>query len=69
MIHELAEEYNDKVKFSEMDVDANPQVPGSYGVMSIPTIMIFKGGKPVSTIIGAQPKETFKQNLDSALSS
>lgn len=69
LVHELAEEYQGKIKFAEMDVDANPQVPGSYGIMSIPTILIFKGGKPVSSIIGAQPKETFKSNLDSALSS
>jgi len=69
LVHELAEEYQGKVKFSEMDVDANPQVAGNYGVMSIPTIMIFKNGKPQSTMIGVQAKETFKNNLDSALTS
>jgi thioredoxin 1 len=69
LVHELAEEYAGKMKFTEMDVDANPQVPGSFGVMSIPTIMLFKGGKPVSTIIGAQPRENFKQHIESALSS
>lgn len=69
LVHELAEEYQGKMKFAEMDVDASPDVPGNYGVMSIPTIMIFKSGKPVSTIIGAQPRENFKKNIDAALAS
>ena len=69
LVHELADEYAGKIKVAEMDVDANPQVPGQYGVMSIPTIMIFKGGKPQSTMIGVQAKDTFKGNIDSALSS
>ncbi len=69
LVHELATEYAGKVKFSEMDVDANPQVAGQYGVMSIPTIMIFKNGKPESTMIGVQGKDTFKKNIDSALTS
>jgi thioredoxin 1 len=67
LVHELAEEYKDKIKVAEMDVDANLQVPGQYGVMSIPTIMIFKNGKPEHTMVGVQPKETFKQNIDSTL--
>jgi thioredoxin 1 len=69
MVHELAEEYNGKMKFSEIDVDANPNFPQKYGVMSIPTLMIFKGGKPVKIIIGAQPREKFKEVIDSALAS
>ncbi len=68
LVHELAEEYGDKIKVTEMDVDAN-QIAGQYGVMSIPTIMIFKNGKPESTMIGVQAKETFKKNIDAALSS
>lgn len=66
LVHELAEEYGDKIKFTEMDVDSN-QIAGNYGVMSIPTIMIFKNGKPESTMVGVQAKETFKKNIDSAL--
>ena len=67
LVHELAEEYAGKIKVVEMDVDDNPTVPGNYGVMSIPTIMIFKNGAPESTMIGAQPREKFKQNIDAAL--
>ena len=68
LVHELAEEYEGKVKFSEMDVDVNPSVPGNYGVMSIPTIMVFKNGEPLNTMIGVQSKETFKKNIDASLS-
>lgn len=69
LVHELAEEYTGKIKVAEMDVDANTNVASQYGIMSIPTIMIFKNGKPESTMIGVQGKDTFKKNIDSALSS
>ena len=69
LVHELAEEYTGKIKVAEMDVDVNPQVAGQYGVMSIPTIMLFKNGKPESTMIGVQPKDIFKGNIDSVLTS
>lgn len=69
LVHELAEEYAGKIKVAEMNVDDNPTVPQNYGVMSIPTIMIFKGGKPESTMIGVQSREKFKQNIDAALAS
>ena len=69
LVHELAQEYGDKIKVTEMDVDANTKVPGQFGIMSIPTIMIFKDGKPHTSLIGVQPKDTFKQKIDSALSS
>jgi len=69
LVHELSEEYGDKIKVAEMDVDANTNVPGTYGIMSIPTIMIFKDGKPQSTMIGVQSRETFKSNIDSSLTS
>ena len=68
LVHELAEEYAGKVKFSEMDVDVNPSVAGNYGVMSIPTIMLFKNGEPLNTMVGVQSKETFKKNIDASLS-
>ncbi len=69
LVHELAEEYGDKIKVAEMDVDANTDVPSQFGIMSIPTIMIFKNGKPVQSMVGVQPKDTFKQNIDAALAS
>ena len=69
MVHELAEEYQGKMKFYEMDVDAEPAASQKYGVMSIPTLMVFKDGKPAKIIIGAQPRDKFKEVIDSTLAS
>ncbi len=69
IVEELAEEYKDKVTVLEMNVDDNPEVSGQYGVMSIPTLMVFKNGQPVKSTIGAQPKDTLKQMIDEALAS
>lgn len=68
-IEELAKEYEGKVVVGKMNVDENPQVSGEYGVMSIPTVMIFKGGLPVKTIVGAQGKDSYKREIDQALAS
>lgn len=67
IVDELGEEYKGKLNVVKMDVDANPQVPGTYGIMSIPTLMIFKNGQPVKSVIGAQGKEVLKQNIDEVL--
>lgn len=56
LIEQLAAEYAGKVAFGKMNVDENMVVPGSFGVMSIPTMIIFKNGKAVETIIGSCPK-------------
>lgn len=68
IIEELAKEYEGKVAIGKLNVDENPQTSGTYGVMSIPTVMVFKGGKPVNAMIGAQGKHTYKQEIDKALS-
>lgn len=68
VVDEIAKEYVGKVKVGKMNVDENSQIPGQYGIMSIPSLMIFKDGKPVQTMIGVQPKDVFKKNLDAALS-
>jgi thioredoxin 1 len=67
IVEELAGEYDGKVGFVELNVDNSPGVAGKYGVMSIPTLMLFKDGKPVNTIIGYRPKEELKQSLDKVL--
>lgn len=68
IIEELAEEYKDKVVIGKMNVDEN-QIPSSqFGVMSIPTVMIFKNGKPVQSMVGAQGKQTYKTEIEKALS-
>jgi thioredoxin 1 len=67
ILDELAEEYNNKINFVKLDVDQNPKTAASYGIMSIPTLLIFKNGEPVSHIVGARPKGELKRNLEGAL--
>ena len=67
VIEELAKEYGGKLKVGKLDVDANPESSGKYNVMSIPTIMLFKKGEPIKSVIGAQPKENFKKAIDEVL--
>ncbi len=55
-VEELAAQYKGKVKVGKLDIDAHQDVPQKYGIMSIPTLILFKGGKPVQQIVGAVPK-------------
>ena len=67
LIEELMKEYSGKAKVGKMNVDENPQIPGQYGIMGIPTVMIFKNGQPVKSMVGAQSKQTYKMAIDEAL--
>ena len=67
VVEELSEEYDGKVSFAKVDIDKNPRIASQYGIMSIPTLMIFKGGKPMSNIVGFRPKAELKKSLDAAL--
>ena len=67
VVEELAKDYKGKVEFAKLNVDEAPFVASKYGVMSIPTIIVFKEGKPVQHAIGYQPKDQLKKLLDSAL--
>ncbi len=67
ILDELAGEYSDKISFVKLDVDHNPKTAASYGIMSIPSLLIFKNGQPVSHIVGARPKAELKRSLESAL--
>ena len=69
IIEELATEYEGKVKVGKINVDENSQIPGDFGVMSLPTVFIFKNGKPVKSIVGAQSKDNYKKEIDSILAS
>lgn len=66
-IDELATEYNGKIKVGKLNVDENPQTAQTYGVMSIPSVLLFKNGQPVKTIVGAQPKDNYKKAIDETL--
>lgn len=69
IIEELATEYSGKVKVGKLNVDENQEYSGKYNVMSIPTILLFKNGQPVKSVIGAQSKENFKKAIDEVLAS
>lgn len=67
ILDELAEEYSGRVTFARLDVDQNPKIASRYSIMSIPTMLIFKKGEPVSQIVGFKPKQELKRSLDTAL--
>jgi len=67
VVEELADEYDGKIGFAKLDVDQNPKIASRYGIMSIPTLILFKDGKPVSNMVGFRPKNDLKKNLDAAL--
>ncbi|HPH16944.1 MAG TPA: thioredoxin [Melioribacteraceae bacterium] len=67
IIEELSAAYEGKVKIGKLDVDTNPQSAVAYGVRSIPTVLFFKGGQVVDTIIGAQSKAVFDQKIQKLL--
>ena len=67
VLDDLAEEYEGKIKFIKVDVDTNPETALKYGIRSIPTLLVFKGGSPVDQVVGAVPKAVIKKRLDSAL--
>jgi len=67
IVDELAAEYEGTVKVGKLNVDENQEVAGRYGVMSIPTLMVFRNGQPVERIVGFMPKKELKARIDAAL--
>ncbi len=67
IIDELAETYAGRAKIVKCNVDENPITPGKYGIQGIPTLLLFKDGELLDTMVGAAPKEVLTQKLDSAL--
>jgi thioredoxin 1 len=66
-VEELAKQYKGKVKIAKMDVDQYQQVPQQFGIRSIPTLLLFKGGRVVDTIVGAVPKSKLEESLKKAI--
>jgi len=62
-VDQLALEYAGKLKVVKVDIDQNPDVSGRLGVLSIPTLMVFKGGQMVERILGAVPKPALLARL------
>ena len=63
ILEEIAEEYDGQLKVTKLDVDQNPQVAIQFGVMSIPTMMLFKDGEAVERLIGYMPKERLLERI------
>ena len=69
IVAELAKDYEGKLKVGKLNVDENSKTAAKYNILSIPTLLIFKKGEVVKTIIGAQSKERFKQQIEEVLGS
>jgi thioredoxin 1 len=67
ILDEIAGELQGRAKIVKINIDDNPEVAGSYGIMSIPTLILFKDGKPVNKIVGGQPKAQMKAFIEAAL--
>ncbi len=67
VVAEIAEEYAGKLKVGKLNTDEEPEIAVRYGIMSIPTLMIFKDGEVVDQIIGAVPKEYITEKLEQIL--
>ncbi|KAK2078054.1 hypothetical protein QBZ16_003922 [Prototheca wickerhamii] len=61
---ELAAEYGDRLHIRKLNTDESPRIATEHGIQSIPTLMLFKQGKRVESVIGAVPKGTLKQVID-----
>jgi len=67
IVEELAGDYEGKAVIGKVDVDANPSVAAQFGIRSIPTLLIFKGGQVVDKQVGAVPKTVLSQKIDAQL--
>jgi thioredoxin 1 len=67
LVDEIAAEYDGKAKVGKVNTEEQSDLAGEYGVISIPTLIFFKGGKPVDQVIGAVPKNAISKKLDSLL--
>jgi thioredoxin 1 len=65
IIEELAGQYNGKVEFAKLNVDEHQRIAGQNGISSIPTLLFFKGGKRIDTLIGAAPKNMLEAKVKS----
>ncbi|MFA4843155.1 MAG: thioredoxin [Candidatus Omnitrophota bacterium] len=67
IVEELAKEYAGKIKIGKVNVDENPKIPSHYGIMSIPTLIFFKGGKIMAQVAGAVSKAELKKKIQENL--
>ncbi|MCG9892935.1 MAG: thioredoxin [Thermosynechococcaceae cyanobacterium MS004] len=67
VVEEISEQYQGQIKVVKVNTDENPNVASQYGIRSIPTLMIFKGGQRVDMVVGAVPKTTLANTLEKYL--
>jgi len=67
IIEELTSDYDGTVKIAKMDTDENGDTPVKYGIMGIPTMIIFKEGKEIERMVGARPKKAISEKLDAVI--
>ena len=67
IVEDLASQYKGKMKFAKLNIDENQDTPQQYGIRSIPTLLVFKGGKVVGQIVGAVPKARIEDAIAKAL--
>ena len=66
-LEEIGAEFKGRVTVAKVNIDSNPEAPTKYGVRSIPTLIVFKGGKPVAQQMGAMPKSQLKAWVEKSL--
>ena len=67
IVDEIAKEFEGRIKGVKLNTDENPNVASQYGIRSIPTLMVFKGGQKVDTVVGAVPKTTLASTISKYL--
>lgn len=67
VVEEIAVSYEGQLKVVKLNTDENPQTASNYGIRSIPTLIIFKGGQKVETVVGAVPRSTLENTLEKYL--
>jgi thioredoxin 1 len=67
VVEELAKDYDGRLKVLKLNVDNNPNTAQKYGIFSIPTVLIFKGGQVAAQIVGAMPKKQYVNKLSELL--
>ncbi|MFI9720951.1 thioredoxin [Streptomyces sp. NPDC052396] len=67
VLEQLAEEEGARLKIVQLDVDHSPAIPAAYAVLSTPTLMLFREGGPVLSVVGARPKRRLRQELSAEL--
>jgi thioredoxin 1 len=64
IVREIAQEHDGQLKVTKLNVDENPETPTKYGIRGIPTLIVFKNGQPVDTLVGWMPKEQLLKKIN-----